>query len=245
MTRQPTRLIAILAIVASIAWHSRSADASSITGTVTPVSGATYNLTTLGSLDWVHYGLLGGGDSNDGEPVRDSSGSIIGALSSNVNIKAYTGGINTYEWSNGTPVVSGSNTNGTYLNDGGGVLSLTLAASTTPLQAEFFVGTSTSISTSFTVALNDGSGASYTATNLISGADIITIDYVANSASTLTMTFGSSALDGGPNAIGLDAVTISPGIASVPEPSSCILLGLGVVGFLAFRRRRSHSLRLS
>ena len=117
-------------------------------------------------------------------------------------------------------------------------MTLTLAASTTPLQAEFFVGQSTGIPTSFTVALNDGSGASYTATNLIGGNDIITIDYVANTASTLTMTFTSSALVGGPPNIILDAVTVSLGASSVPEPNSCVLLGLGAAGFLAFRRRR-------
>jgi hypothetical protein len=244
MKRQPTRLIGILAIVAWAAWLSRSADASSITGTVTPVSGGTYNVTTLGSLDWVHYGLLGGGDSSDGNPVRDNGGSIIGALSADVPIKGYSGSANTYDWSNGTPVVSGSNTNGIYINDATGptspgVLTLTLAASTTPLQAEFFVGATTGIPTSFTVALNDGSGASYTATNLISGSDIITIDYAANAASSLTMTFTSSVLNfgGGPNAIALDAVTVSS-VSSVPEPSSCVLFGLGAVGFLAFRKRR-------
>jgi hypothetical protein len=135
-------------------------------------------------------------------------------------------------------------TNGIFLNDATGpnspgVLTLTLAASTTPLQAEFFVGATTGIPTSFTVALNDGSGASYTATNMISGGDIITIDYAANAASSLTMTFRSSALNfgGGPNAISLDAVTVS-NFSSVPEPSSCILLGLGAVGLLAVRRRR-------
>ena len=201
-----------------------------------PASGGPYNLTTLGSLDWVHYGLLGGGDSNDGEPVRDSSGSIIGAPSAPVNIKAYSGGPDTYGWSNGTPVASGSNSNGIYLNDGGGVLNLTLAASTTMLQAEFFVATEPSTPTSFTVALNDGSGASYTATNLISGYDIITIDYVANSASTLTMTYTSSALFGGPPEVVLDAVTVSAA-GTVPEPTSFVLLGLGAAGVLAYRRR--------
>jgi hypothetical protein len=244
MTRQPTRLIGILTIVAWAACLSRSADASSVTGTVTPVGGGTYNLATLGSLDWVHYGLLGGGDSSDGNPVRKSGGSIIGALSADVPIKGYSGSVNTYDWSDGTPITGGRNTNGIYLNDATGpsspgVLTLTLAASTTPLQAEFFVGATTGIPTSFTVALNDGSGASYTATNLISGYDIITIDYAANAASSLTMTFTSSALNfgGGPNAIALDAVTVSS-VSSVPEPSSCVLVVLGGVGgFLAFRRR--------
>ena len=79
MKRQPTHLIGILAIAISIAWLPRSADASSVTGSVGPASGGPYDLTALGSLDWVHYGLLGGGDSNDGEPIRDIGGSIIGA----------------------------------------------------------------------------------------------------------------------------------------------------------------------
>ncbi len=239
MKMQPSRFIGIVAIVASTAWLSPPADASSVTGTVTPESGGTYNLSALGSLDWVHYGLAGGGDSNNGDPIRDSSGSIIGGLSANVPIKGYSGSANTYDWSNGTPVVSGSNTNGIYLTDNGGVMTLTLAASTTPLQAEFFVASNPGFPTSFTVALNDGSGASYTATNLISNFDLITIDYVANSASTLTMTYTSSALSPGmPEIIYLDAVAVSLGVSSVPEPNSCILAGLGALGVLAFRRRR-------
>src|ERR1039457_6813898 len=112
MKRQPTRLIGILAIVASTAWLSPSADASSVTGSVTSATGGPYNLTALGSLDWVHYGRFGGGDSSDGEPDRDIGGSIIGALSANVPLKSYTGGPNTYNWSNGAPDASGSNTNG-------------------------------------------------------------------------------------------------------------------------------------
>ena len=138
MKRQPIQLLVFLAIVASTAWFPRTAYASLVTGSVTSTSGGTYNLTALGSLDWVHYGINGGGDSSDGEPVRDSSGSIIGGLSSDVPIKAYSGGPNTYNWSNGSTVVSGSNTNGIYINDATGpdspgVLSLTLAASTTEL----------------------------------------------------------------------------------------------------------------
>ncbi len=237
MSRQPIRVIGILAIVASNAWFQRSADASFVTGSVASTSGGTYNLTALGSLDWVHYGLLGGGDSSDGEPVRDSSGSIIGGLSSTVNIKAYTGGPNTYNWSNGSPVVSGTNTNGIYLNDPSGVLNLTLAASTTELQAQFYVFATPGIVSSFVVALNDGSGASYTATNLISGYDIITVDYAANSTSTLSMTFTSSALFGGPPEVGMDAVTVS-GISSVPEPDSSVLIGVGALGLLALLLRR-------
>jgi PEP-CTERM motif len=239
MKRQPSRFIGIVAIVASSVWLSPAADASSVTGSVTPLSGGTYNLTALGSLDWVHYGLAGGGDSNNGDPIRDSSGSIIGGLSANVPIKGYSDSANTYDWSNGTPVVSGSTSNGIYLTDNGGVMTLTLAASTTPLQAEFFVASNPGFPTSFSVALNDGSGASYTATNLISGYDIVTIDYVANSASLLTMTFTSSALAPGvPEIIYLDAVAVSLGASSVPEPGSCVLLGLGAAGLLAFRRRR-------
>ena len=197
MKRQPIRLIAVLAIAASTAWFPRSADASFVTGSVASTSGGTYNLTALGSLDWVHYGLLGGGDSSDGEPVRDSSGSIIGGLSSDVPIKAYSGGPNTYNWSNGSPVVSGSNTNGIYINDATGpnspgVLSLTPRGIDDGAPGPILRQRDRGHPQSFTVALNDGSGASYTATNLISGYDIITIDYVASTASTLTMSFTSS-----------------------------------------------------
>ena len=173
------------------------------------------------------------------------AGSIIGALSSDVPIKGYSGGPNTYNWSNGSPPnVSGSNTNGIYINDATGpsspgILSLTLAASTTELQAQFYVGATAGIPTSFTVALNDGSGASYTATNLISGYDIITIDYAANSASTLTMSFTSSGAEfrRGPQRRRprrCHRVRLS----SVPEPSSCVLLGLGAVGLVALVLKR-------
>jgi hypothetical protein len=68
MKMQPSRFIGIVAIVASTAWITRSADASTVTGSVTPVSGGTYNLSALGSLDWVHYGLAGGGDSKQWRP---------------------------------------------------------------------------------------------------------------------------------------------------------------------------------
>jgi hypothetical protein len=235
MKSRRTCLVGILTILASTSWIARSADASFVTGSITPTSGGTVNLTTLGPLDWVHYGRGGGGDSNDGDPVRAVGGSIIGGLTATVPIKGYADSSNTYTWSNGTPVLSGTNTNGVLVNDPAGVMTLTLAASTTPLQAQFYVNTSGGLPGSFTVALNDGSGASYTAP-AFTGSDIITIDYAANSTSTLTMTFTSPGLNGGSFGIGLDAVTISP--APVPEPTSIALLGLGAAGAVGVARRR-------
>jgi hypothetical protein len=235
MKSRQTRLVGILTILASTSWIARSADASYVTGSITPTSGETVNLTTLGPLDWVHYGLGGGGDSGDGEPLRDSSGAIIGGLTATVPIKGYANSLNTYTWSNGSPVLSGTNTNGAGMNDPAGVMTLTLAASTTPLQAQFYVGTTGGLPGSFTVALNDGSGASYTAP-AFTGYDIITIDYAANSTSTLTMTFTSPGLNGGFFGIGLEAVTI--GTAPVPEPTSIALLGLGAAGAVGVARRR-------
>ena len=230
MKLQTLGYIAPLTILASALLIAKPANAAFINGSVVATSGGVVNLTTQGTLDWTHYGLLGGGDSSNGNPVKDNIGTIIGTLSSNVPIKGYSGSLNTYTWSNGDVVTSGTNANGIYINDATGpstpgVLNLTLAASTSEQIAQFYVSAASGIPTSFTVALNDGSGETYS-TGAISGNDIITIDYAANSLSTLTMTYSSSALNfgGGPNYVALDAVTVT-----VPETSSLFLAAMGLV----------------
>jgi tetratricopeptide (TPR) repeat protein/tRNA A-37 threonylcarbamoyl transferase component Bud32 len=157
--------------------------------------------------------------------ARRGGGTIIGGLSSNNHIlRAYSSGPNTCTWSNGTPVASGTNTNRISINDPS-TLTLTLAASTTAYQVRFYVGESGPMTPSFTFALNDGSGDSYTAP-AFTGFNVITVDYAASGASTLTMTFTSPKVAGDFNNIILDAVTVS-GLAVVPEAALYALLLFG------------------
>jgi len=226
--------------------------AASIGGSVAADAGGTVNLTTLGTLDWAHYGFLGGGTGGaDPEQDRKVGGAILNTPTNTRDLfKFYNFSQNTYSWSDGTPHLSGSMTNGAAVNDGdvnGGLteIILTAAASTAPMRLVIYLGTGflggsqPAPLANINASLNDGSGATF-AINNISGSNILTLDYSANAPSLLTVSLNSLALrpTGGPEYLVLDAAYVTAGqiSAGAPEPSSLLLLAGGIAA-LYFRRR--------
>lgn len=130
-------------------------------------SGQSINLTTLGPLDWAHWGLNGAQDKNAGEfdHKAASSGAPVGLISNYSGVggaAAYTdtsSAVN-FSWQDGTPTRSVTNTSQIYV-EGYNSLSLSAPADMTPRTLTVFVGGSGDDAT-LTAHLSDGSAADFT-----------------------------------------------------------------------------------
>jgi len=75
--------------------------------------------------------------------------------------------------------------------------------------------------------------ANFNSFNSASGTQHFTITFTTNNAGAPGFSFSNFGFSGGSNSVS-SVVTVTPGI--VPEPTSMALLGIGMTGFLAFRR---------
>jgi len=231
-----------------------AASAASITVTsVADAGSGTYNLTNLGTTDWVHFSRIGDGLDS----LRDdrAGSTAIGDLTSNQAIGGYgvgnsnpvlTSPSNTYSWTNGTPTAAASLPFGAIINGSGiqGVVSyfLPVAASTSSQRLVLFLGGFYLIpgqlpdpTGTLTASLNDGSG--QTQSISFSGRRIATIDFTADSASILSVSFGADLgiLPGtSANFLTFDGAYLTNGPTGegggeVPEPSTLGLAGVGAV----------------
>jgi hypothetical protein len=234
--------------------------AASLTVSSVADPGGSVNLTTLGTLDWAHYGYPGAGTGstfsldNLGQMTTKTGGTVLNTPTTSTGIfKFYNFSPNTYIFSDGTPNASASFNNGMVTNDALSTgafteILLTAAASTSPtrlvvyLGTYFFGGSQPDPLATLTASLNDGSGSSFTINNL-QGRQIVTIDYTANAASLLTVSLGSTALrnGGGPENLILDAAYVQAGPASTgaPEPATGVLFAAGALATVAWKRRQS------
>jgi hypothetical protein len=156
---------------------------------------ASYNLTTLGTTDWAHWGRGGTSKNFDHDKSGGSQISNVTKLGSG-SYGGYTYSARKVIWTNGTPTASNSGDDG-YIwanNAIGAGYSFTVPASTTSHTLYIYLGGASSGGT-LTAHLSDSSAANYTAT--ISGSsnyqDVVKLTFNAASASqTLTISWVKS-----------------------------------------------------
>ncbi len=158
---------------------------------------SSYNLTSLGTSDWAHWGT---GGSNPGFNHKANGGSKISNYTQIGSGGSYGGGTNASRnvtWSDGTPLASDSGDHG-YLWDNGAVgsgFSFTVPASTTAQTLVVYAG-GYGASSTLTAHLSDGTPdyvATVNATTNTAYADVYTITFKAALAGqTLTISYVKS-----------------------------------------------------
>jgi hypothetical protein len=206
--------------------------AATLTGTFTPVpTGSNVNLTALGALDWVHWGLYTDTSLNRKAGVTpwitDFTELSPGGSNAFVFVYQYADNYNGYSWSDGVPEVEATDTpTGVWaygLPNLGTGFEFTVPADTTVRTLKVFVGVFSGRG-AFTASLSDGSAPTYTnsqLSNLANGPGAVyTLQYAAASAGqtlrirwTLLQAAGPSA----PQAnVTLQAATLSEAGANHP-----------------------------
>lgn len=168
--------------------------AAILTGAFTPVpTGSNVNLTALGTLDWVHWGLYTDTSLNRKAGVASWINDFIplspGGSNAFVFVYQYADNYNGYSWSDGVPAVEVNETpTGVWAygipNLGTG-FEFTVPADTTPRTLKVFVGVFSGRGL-FTASLSDTSAPGYTnsqLSNLANGPGAVyTLQYAAASA---------------------------------------------------------------
>ncbi len=172
------------------------ATVGSLSGTQATAA-SSYNLTSLGTSDWAHWGT---GGANPGFNHKATGGSKISNFNKIGTGGSYGGGTNASRnvtWSDGTPLASDSGDHG-YLWDNGAVgsgFSFTVPASTTAQTLVVYAG-GYGASSTLTAHLSDGTPdyvATVNATTNTAYANVYTITFQAASAGqTLTISYVKS-----------------------------------------------------
>jgi hypothetical protein len=178
---------------------SAAAAGGSLSG-VESTAAASYNLTTLGTTDWAHWGLGGSATAFDHKASGGSQISNVTELGSG-SYGGYTYPTRSVSWTDGTPVASESGDSG-YIwanNAIGAGYSFTVPASTTKHTLYVYLGGYSSGGT-LTAHLSDSSAPDYVVS--LSGSasytDMVAITYNAASAGqTLTISYVKSQTIGG------------------------------------------------
>jgi hypothetical protein len=174
-------------------------DSQVVTITVNPVGGASLlgglspfagnaNLTAQGTTDWAHWkgGL---------NPLTRKAG-VTPQISDYMQIGSETaqgaGTQATYTWTDGTPVLSGSNQDGIRVFNVGSGFRVTVPADTTARTVNLYVGAKNARG-QFTATLSDGSAPAFTTlVNQASGlgSHLVTLNYqAASNGQTLTIEY--------------------------------------------------------
>lgn len=189
------------------------------------VSGATVNLTAVGSTDWAVWNANGVVSPSS---TKSGGGSTI-SLSTADTIGSYTNDPRTITWSDGTPTGSGSETGGNFDSATGG-LTFSLPASTVVQRAYLYLGGFNATTTSLVASLSDGSAATQTYLGFTAGATsqdyVVAIDYQANSSGQ-TLSVVWKFLTGSGN-VTFQAVAIQPGHLGGSAGTGGILLRRGM-----------------
>jgi len=163
--------------------------AGTLTGALTTPSGI-QNLTTLGTADWVHWGLTDAASVNrkSGVTPQISNFSAVGSA----NTIRYTDNPVGFSWSDGTPTASAtSTTTGVYRAGVNNGFSFTVPADTTARTLVVYVGLF-GTQAKLKAHLSDSSALDYVDTSMTSSgalAGMYTLQYQAGSAGqTLTIT---------------------------------------------------------
>jgi hypothetical protein len=153
---------------------------------------ASYNLTSLGTEDWAHWGRGGVLGNFDHKATGGSQISNIAIVGSGAVSGGYSTASRTSTWTDGTPTVSDTSEHG-YIWSNGALSTgfrFTVPASTTTQTLYVYAGGS-GTNSSLTAHLSDGSAPDYVATVSGSGSytNFYTITFKAASAGqTLTIT---------------------------------------------------------
>ena len=153
---------------------------------------ASYNLTTLGTADWVHWGRGGSASNFDHDATGGSQISNVTKLGPG-SYGGWTYSGRDVSWTNGSPTTSNAGDDG-YIwanNAIGAGYSFTVPADTTSRTLYVYLGGYSSGGT-LDAHLSDGSAADYTVSMSGSGnyQDVVAITYAAASAGqTLTITY--------------------------------------------------------
>jgi uncharacterized delta-60 repeat protein len=154
----------------------------SLSGT-SSASAAPYNLTTLGTSDWVHFGVGGNYAVTDRKATGNSQISNFTAVGTG-GFGGYTNSARTVSWSDGSPTASSTDSGYIWANNAiGSGFSFTAPADTTTRTLYVYVGGYSSGAT-LTATLSDGSAAPYTVSLSGNAAyqNVIAITYSAASA---------------------------------------------------------------
>jgi hypothetical protein len=196
-TRPPSNLASLArAVLALLLGSLATAPGATLTGTYSTVARySVVNLSSLGSLDWVHWGLYTEASLNRKAGVTPRIGdfaTVVPAGNSNAFVFAYQYGdnYNGYSWSDGTPVATVTNTTtGVWAygipNLGTG-FEFTVPADTTPRILKVYVGAYAGKGL-FEASLSDKSATAYTNASLnnVGGSGpggVYTLTYAAASA---------------------------------------------------------------
>lgn len=187
-----TRLGVLLGVGLVVA-GMRAAEGATLTGTFAGIAqGSNVNLTALGALDWVHWGLYTETSVNRKANVMPVIGdfTLVGNTNGFLAAYQYADNFNGYSWNDGVPVESVTATpTGVWAygapNLGSG-FELTVPADTTIRALKVFVGVFRGRG-SFQATLSDGSAAAYSNTALANlqgngPGGVYTLNYAAASA---------------------------------------------------------------
>ncbi len=189
-----------------------SGSGGSLSGSLATPSG-TQNLTSLGTLDWAHWGLTTAAsfDHNASVTQQISNFTIVGTGPAN----QYGNNAFGYSWTNGTPTGSVTNsTTGIYIQGVGNGFTITAPADTTPRTLTVYVGTYNAQGR-LVASLSDGSAANYVDSTINSGSNssaqgAYTFTYqAASSGQTLSVTFTDITNNGAYTNVTLQAATLN------------------------------------
>jgi hypothetical protein len=168
------------------------ADAGTLTGSIAEVpTGSNVDLSTLGAIDWVHWGLYTDSSIDRKSGVTPQIGDF--ALLDNTNgyayVYQYADNFNGYSWRDGVPTEAVTNTTTGVWAYGiptiGSGFEFRVPAETGVRTIKVFVG-SYAARGRFEASLSDGSAAGYTNTSLSNFGNgpgaVYTIDFAANAA---------------------------------------------------------------
>jgi hypothetical protein len=161
-----------------------AASTGSLTGSQATAA-SSYNLTTLGTADWAHWGRGGTYANFDHKATGASQISNVTQLGTGGNYGGYSDPTRNATWSDGTPTASDTNEHGyIWANTAlGAGYSFTVPADTTTRTLYVYAGGISSGGT-LTAHLSDGSAADYVVTASGTGlyTNLYTITYTAASA---------------------------------------------------------------
>ncbi len=238
----------LLAAAAAVALGAMAAgaNADTITGFQTVGTPATVNLTTQGTVDWIHY--ISGGTDGTLASKNVTSPAISNLTISNQN--TFNGSYPTsFSWTDGTSTSkSGTDTGAAQANNAvatSGRLSFTVTPDGQPetlaVYLGFETGKSPAVSGTFTDTYKLASVSTpvtltgtYTSGGFKPVSWVDTINFQAASTDTLTVTIDTTASFG--NTL-FSAATLAD-TPQAPEPASLAMLGVGAVGLLLTRRRK-------
>jgi hypothetical protein len=173
-----------ITLPASLTVTGGTSGSSGLLSGVQSTAASSYNLTTLGTSDWAHWGLGGSVSAFDHKATGNSQISGVTRLGAG-SYGGYSDPSRKVTWNDGSPLAKESGDSG-YIwanNAIGAGYSFTVPASTTTQTLYVYLGGYSSGST-LTAQLSDGSAPNYVANLSGSGlyADIVAITYKAASA---------------------------------------------------------------